>query len=437
MNDGLDYTVTQDTQELNPVFTKDKDGFYIPPPGVKPDIFMKQVEEYLERENKKSTAQLEWRGAVSVNGGIEKGVDDATPIKLLEGSITKRKDGRWMGQYYDHGTKKTVYARSKLDVVNKVNDCVRLRNQNAEADRRGVAKKATLAEFIDVWFDEWIQAKSRSKPLSNNTIQNVRFTLFKYIHESKISKKLMAKITESDIDKMIDEIPTKSMQARTFGYLKAVFDKAVIKKIIKASPFKFVEKRVRPARKKKYIPDTKTLHEFLDWLKTEAVDCYYLGKFIIGSGMRMGEVLALTWADIDLDNKRASVNKAFSQADNAVVDHPKTDAGFRNAPLFDDAIEVLKEIPVNKNTNEIFWMLSKRHITHRFPEKAIKYGLPRLPIHNLRHYYASLCAAMGVDKKTYSLWMGHSDIVQTDDYTHNLSEFEQEQILKMAKSRIK
>lgn len=105
--------------------------------------------------------------------------------------------------------------------------------------------------------------------------------------------------------------------------------------------------------------------------------------------------------------------------------------------MFDDAIEVLNEIPVNKTSDEIFWMVSKKHISHKFPEKALKYGLPRLPLHNLRHYYASLCAAMGVDKKAYSQWMGHSDIVQTDDYTHNLSEFEQEQINKMAKTRLK
>ena len=386
------------------------------------------IENYLMQQNKQIGEIQESVTAVQ---------EGAEPMPTLkEGNIIKRKDGRWMGRYYDNGTQKTVYAHSKFDIITKVNQAIQCRDTQ-EKEAKGTNKKITLCDFIDIWFEEWVQAKSRSKPLSNNTIQNVRYSLFRYIHDSKIANKQLAKLTENDIDKMMDAIPTKSMQARTFGYLKAVFDKAVLKKVIKDTPFKFVEKRVRPARKKKYIPDTKTLHDFLEWLKIEAIDCYYIGKFIIGSGMRIGEVLALTHNDIDFDNKRATVNKAFSQADNAVVDHPKTDAGFRNAPLFDDAIEVLNEIPVSNKTDNIFWMVSKTHISHKFPEKAMKYGLPRLPVHNLRHYYASLCAAMGVDKKTYSRWMGHSDIVQTDEYTHNLSEFEQEQINKMAKKRTK
>lgn len=119
------------------------------------------------------------------------------------------------------------------------------------------------------------------------------------------------------------------------------------------------------------------------------------------------------------------------------MNHPKTEAGVRQAPIFQDALEVLKDVPKEKKLHEVFWFLSKWACAEQFTRFVKKFGKFELTVHGLRHFFASLCRLNGVDKKTYSRWMGHENVTMTDDYTHEISEFEQEQIIKMAKLSLK
>jgi integrase len=201
--------------------------------------------------------------------------------------------------------------------------------------------------------------------------------------------------------------------------------------MVKTNPVNQIEPRTRPKAKTRFIPDTTMWYAFLDWLKENNAGVYFFVKFIANTGLRKGEALALRYADLDLINNRICVNKSYSDLEKKVLDHPKTDAGVREVPLFEDALEVLDSIPKEKRPDEIFYMVSKSNITHTFPKLAKRYGLPHLTIHGLRHLFASECSRRGVDKKTYSLWMGHSDTEITDDYTHVTSEFEAEEIKKM------
>jgi len=405
---------------------KDADGFYAYPGDQVPDSFFNIICE-LENRKKARLEGVRWPSAVG-----EKGVEPMPTLK--EGNITKRKDGRWMGRYQQNGIQKTIYAATKPLIIDKVNTCVRLRDQDAEADRRGLAKKITLAEYISQWFEEWKIGRSREKALSPATIQNVQSTLIHYIGGHPLAKKPAAKVNAQDLEIMIDSIATKSMQARTFGYLYMVFERLLKRKVIKENPMDQLERRSRPAPKKKYIPDEQSFLAFLTWLKEKNAGIYYLAKFLADTGMRVGESLALTWNDIHLDIGKVTINKAYSAAAKAVLNHPKTDAGFRDAPLFQSALEVLNEVPRSKKSNEVFWFCSKWSCSKSFTKLAAEYGFAKMPIHNLRHYFASRCLTNGIDKKTYSKWMGHADIeVTLDVYSHITSDFERDQIALMAK----
>lgn len=58
--------------------------------------------------------------------------------KIKEGSITKRRDGRWMGRYYDDGIQKSVYSHTKLEIIAKLNECIQLRNQKDKLINQGI-----------------------------------------------------------------------------------------------------------------------------------------------------------------------------------------------------------------------------------------------------------------------------------------------------------
>ena len=418
------------SDELYPDFEVDKDGTVLLPKDEKnPDKFLDFVEA-MQKKNTPGGVQSE-----SVDW-VTKGEGKLPTLK--EGSMYKRSDGRWMGKYYDHGTRKSVYAASKLELISKMNQRILDRNKDDSPRNKAIVKTITLSDGINEWYDDWIKANTRSKPLSSATIENVKTTLIRYVANHKLAKKSLSKITPDDIDTIIDSIPTKSVQARSFSYLKMVYERLIKKRMIKENPIEQVNRRARPAPKRKYIPDPDTWHQFLDWLKEKDIDNYYISKFLADTGMRIGEAVALQHSDISLEKRYATVSKSYSKSAKQMVDHPKTDAGFRRVPLFDDALEVISSIPRKPGIKEIFWMISKTESGKKFAKYTEEFGIPRMPIHNLRHYFASVCYSNGIDKKTYSIWMGHAEIgVTMDTYTHVTPQFEQQQISKMAKKQQK
>lgn len=398
------------------------------PEGMDPDDFIDSL------INQKSTLPKELVSAMSVNDVDGMEGDVATP-KLLEGSYYKRKDGRWHGRYRDNGKTISVYAQTKVDVINLLNERIVRRNQDKDLSNHGQSNKVSLSEAIDIWYKEWLKAKRQTKPLSAATISNVQSTIIAYIKDHRVAKKSITRITPDDLDLMFDSIPTKSMQARTFGYLNQVFDRALKRKIIKDNPMMSIEKRARPSSKKMEMPSIDLWFEFLDFVKEKSPDVYFISAFATWTGMRLGEILALTWNDISIESGWIAVNKSFDTHNQQIQDHPKTDAGFRNVPIFHDLEELLKEIPKKKNT-PIFWMCSTWTINKKVVNWMNRFGkLPKMTFHSIRHLFASICHSAGVDKKTYSKWMGHANFGITQGlYTHILSDFELEQIALMAKN---
>lgn len=93
-----------------------------------------------------------------------------------------------------------------------------------------------------------------------------------------------------------------------------------------------------------------------------------------------------------------------------------------------------------KKNAPVFWMCSTWTINKKVTNWMKRFGkLEGMTFHAIRHLFASMCHATGIDKKTYSKWMGHANISITQNlYTHILSDFEKEQIALMSKnSRLK
>ena len=161
-----------------------------------------------------------------------------------------------------------------------------------------------------------------------------------------------------------------------------------------------------------------------------------LGLLItIYSGMRIGEVCALQWKDIDLEERVIRVNKSiqriYTEEDTMgkmktelLISTPKTKSSQREIPIVQPLFKMMKDFakicrpdyfvcsgtttPIEPRTYRSYYM-----------KKIEEIGLPRLKFHGLRHTFATQLIASKADVKTVSAILGHSDITTTlNTYVH-------------------
>ena len=174
-----------------------------------------------------------------------------------------------------------------------------------------------------------------------------------------------------------------------------------------------------------------------------------LGVYIcLSSGMRIGEICALTWQDIDIENGIICVNQTIqriyvieegSRKTELILDAPKTKNSIREIPISKDLLRILK--PFKKIVNPSFFVLTNdakptEPRTYRSYYKNLMRDLqmPELKFHGLRHSFATRCIESNCDYKTVSVLLGHSNISTTLNlYVHPNMEQKKKAIEQMFK----
>jgi integrase len=153
-----------------------------------------------------------------------------------------------------------------------------------------------------------------------------------------------------------------------------------------------------------------------------------LGVYIcLSAGIRIGEICALTWEDIDTDTGiisiRRTIQRIYIIEDGTrktvlILDTPKTKNSIRDIPMSRDLIKILK--PIKKIVNNSFFVLTNdvkptEPRTYRSYYKILmkELGMPDLKFHGLRHSFATRCIESKCDYKTVSVLLGHSNITTT------------------------
>lgn len=163
----------------------------------------------------------------------------------------------------------------------------------------------------------------------------------------------------------------------------------------------------------------------------------------LNTGLRQGELFALTWKDIDFDNNCIKVNKSFKGVKNIdtgkyenITQTPKTDKSIRNVPMSVQLANKLKQYRLSQkalklkmgnlyedNTlvfcNRYGKYYNSSNVLKRFKKIVIEIGLQDRKFHDLRHTYATRLFELGEEAKTVQEILGHSNIsITLDTYTH-------------------
>lgn len=165
--------------------------------------------------------------------------------------------------------------------------------------------------------------------------------------------------------------------------------------------------------------------------------CFY-------TGLRIGELLALTWNDIDFDKKTMSINKSVFYTKingkyETVIDTPKTKHSIRVIPLPKQILDKLKEIKKSSTSKYVFTTRDNKMVNVRTYQRTFERILKKLNInvknfHALRHTFATRAIEMGMDVKTVSEILGHnSPVITLNRYSHSLMSYKTEMMAKMGK----
>ena len=350
-----------------------------------------------------------------------------------EGTITKRKDGRWEGRYYTgeivngKRVRKNVLAKTKADCKEKLNKAIA-----DNANRMRIIERCdfltnpepTLEEWSRIWFESFCTASV--KEYTRNSYQNYfdRYILpnlggMKIKDISTVScQQFLMKMYTSGRTRNVEK-KGKGLSAKTVKDIKIALQtclqKAEDEGLIESNPCRKVQ-LPKEAPKEMQTLKANELGAFLQ--ETKDSGCYEFYILEITTGLRLGEILALTWDDLDIKNKTISVNKQVQRIGSELkITTPKTASSIRTVALCDECFNqlILLRSRQRLDTKLIFpspitgGLRDPSSVTRKLHRMQKRAEIPQIRFHDLRHSFATLSLEQGMDIKTVSHMLGHTD----------------------------
>ena len=363
-----------------------------------------------------------------------------------EGTITLRKDGRWEARLtLPSGKRKCISNKDKAIVEQRLLDA----RYSLYKGLPIPGEKLTVEQFLATWLEN-IKASIRPSTWE-------RYQDFVRLHiVPEVGRMPLAQLSPSHVQALYTKASQKGLSATTVRHLKTVLHTALADALYKRLvAYNATEGTKPPPREEKemhtFSPDE--VNRFFEAIKGDRLEALYI--LAIWTGMRQGELLALRWNAVDLEERvltvRASVRYRHQQFDFRL---PKTGKIRKEkiAPMAAAALHAHKDRQgderiklgqhwqgAEKREDDLVFtnhfggpMDSSNLLKYCFYPALKKAGLPRIRFHDLRHTFATLQHKAKIQTKTTSSMLGHSTIATTLNlYTHDDLEEQAEALAKM------
>lgn len=329
-----------------------------------------------------------------------------------------------------NGYQGTIYVGSKADgsrdniyvQADTLKECKALARQ-VEDD----LEKRKISHFrntkVCIFFDDYL--KRYKSGLADTTYIN--YKMYVNLHFKPFFKsKKFSQIDEFDVKDYISE-KLEHLSSTTVRkhilFMRMVFSEA---------KYKHIFDDVEIPKNRKYVPVIPTDEQ----LALIINDCKMKKKEIIilissKCGLRLGEIFALDWNDIDFKKKEIRVDQSFArnEAKQYSLKAPKSDNGYRSVPCSDDILDKLKDYKNNPykskqgflKTNVISIKIfdgRPDNFSNNFAKNMDRLNLSSIRFHDLRHYYASWLYKNGIPDHVAAELMGHDIAVLKGIYQH-------------------
>ncbi len=395
-----------------------------------------------------------------------------------EGSIYQRKDGLWVGQVttgYNQETnrqkRKTFTGKTRQEVSEKITKALRELQTGVYTE----SDKITLGEWLDLWVETYSKPSVRPstydsykqliethlKPnLGRIPLQKLQPHQIQKFYNDRLQAKRQPRTMPKDEKKaaeLMEKMPTLSPS--TVKHMHVVLNQALTQALKERRILVNPTKAVKPPKVTR--PEAAFLtNDQINVLlgKVSGDQWYNVFLFTLGTGMRLGEVCALRWENVDLVNGVVKVRESVKRVSNDVPEEPKTklliqppksEKGKRNIPLPGVVLAELKRHRVRQaelklqigelyNDHDLVFawedgrMVDPGYLSKRFKKIIDQCGYKGITFHSLRHSYASALLAMGEHPKVVQELLGHAQISMTlDTYSHVAPEIKERAAAKI------
>lgn len=343
-------------------------------------------------------------------------------------SIYLRRDGRWEGRLQlgrtEDGKRKyrAFFGKTKEEVQEKMAE-----------NKKGIPVETTSCTLAEL-FSEWHQRIIHN--VKESTAANYLVKTTKHILPCFGNKPIDA-ISSEDVYRFIEQKKEDGLSGRYIRdiviLMKSLF-KYAVRKFRIANPMEEVTmKKVKTAEISLLDADEKARLEKYIWQHQDRTS---MGIALsLATGIRIGELCALRWEDIDLEKRILTVRHTLQRIPTPgglrrtklALTEPKSESSKRSIPIPEFLISLLLKF---KGKSDEFILSGKtnptepRTMQYRFAKIFKNVNLPSVYIHALRHMFATSCIKLGVDVKTLSEILGHSLVeITLNRYVH--SSFEQ------------
>lgn len=363
-----------------------------------------------------------------------------------EGSIYQRKDERWtaaMSIGYKNGKlqRKNIYGKTRAEVAEKLNAEITNKNKGLPV----LNDKQTVKQFLMDWLENSVKPRTRLSTYISYKLHAEQHII------PEIGHIRLSRLTPQDVQKMIKNLMAKNSQLKKKGAeAKPLSNRTVqLSLVVLRMALKKAETWGLVARNVALLADAPKVERFevqpidgdeaRSLLEIFSNDDRWDALFTVGlaMGLRVGEVLALQWSEIDFENRTLRINGSLQRLNHKlVIVPPKTKKSARVLSIPKVLLDKLREhrtrqlkerlaAGTNWQDNNFVFCTSigtpieprnvRRKLDAIMKDKNMRY----FRLHDLRHFFASLLLAQGVELKIVSELLGHSSIQITGDiYTH-------------------
>lgn len=358
-----------------------------------------------------------------------------------EGTIYKRKDGRWVGVVHlgwDGGKRrrKYVYGETRTQVADALTTTLRARQQGLPIPK----ERLTVGQFLDQYL-----ADAQAPSVRPMTLKRDREIVHLHL-QPELGRLRLSKLNAQHIQALLRHKQDEGLSARTVqmihGGLRAALNQAVRWDLVPRNVALLVRPpRVEHREVQPLSPDEAAV--FLAGAQGDRLEALY--AVALALGLRQGEALGLRWGDVDLDAGILRVRSQLQRVDRRwEFVPPKSNRAHRTLNVPSEIIGALRRHRARQLEERLVaggrWEewdlvfatrhgkpLDGRNVTRSFQAIAQRAGLRPLRFHDLRHTAASFLLAQGVDARSVMEILGHSQIGLTlNTYAHVLPALKQD-----------